>query len=76
VKKLKSRYSLTQVNNNNYSTISVGTSTGYYNGSKGTSSLEQGYIWVPYIISSSPGFVIESNQEMRKSKIRNIIDKL
>ena len=68
MKNLKSRYSLAQVNNNNYSTISVG--------SKGTLSLEQGYIWVPYIISSSPGFVIESNQEMRKSKIRNIIDKL
>lgn len=67
--KLKSRYSLAQVNNNNYSTISVGRTSG-------ASSLEQGYIWVPYIISSSPGFVIESNQEMRKSKIRNIIDKL
>lgn len=72
--KLKSRYSLSQVNNNNYSTISVG-STGTYKTS-GTSSLEQGYVWVPYIISSSPGFVIESIQEMRKSKIRNIIDKL
>jgi len=75
-KSLRSRYSISQVNNNNYQTITVG--------SKSASSSGVGYVWVPYIMSTSPGvvsssfsgFTIESTKEMRKSKIQNIIDKL
>lgn len=67
MKSLKSRYSLAQVNNNNYATINVVN--------KSESSLEAGYVWVPYIISQSP-VTIESKQQSRKSKIQTIIDKL
>lgn len=67
-KSIKSRYAIAQVNNNNYATITVG--------SKSDTALEAGYIWIPYIIPSSPNIIIESKPEMRKSKIRNIINNL
>lgn len=69
MKSLKSRYSLTQINNNNYQTIKVGN--------KSESALEAGYIWVPYIISQSPNIIIEQHiKENRKQTIKAIIDKL
>lgn len=69
MKSIKSRYSIAQVNNNNYQTISVG--------SKSDTAIGAGYIWVPYIIQSSPfGIIYESIQEKRKCAIRGIIDKL
>lgn len=64
-KSIKSRYAIAQVNNNNYQTITVAN--------KGTSTLEAGYVWVPYIMTSSPA-IIESPQEIRKSRIQKIID--
>jgi hypothetical protein len=69
MKSLKSRYALSQVNNQNFQEIQI-------SGTKSESSLEAGYVWVPYIFSSSTGFAIESKHEMRKSKIQTIIDKL
>lgn len=68
MKSIKSRYAIAQVDNKNYQTITVGN--------KSESTLDAGYIWIPYILSSSKGFVIESKQETRKSKISNIIDNL
>lgn len=68
MKSIKSRYSIAQVNNNYYETINVGSKT--------DSALESGYIWVPYIIQSTPFGVFESTQEKRKSVIKSIIDKL
>lgn len=69
MKSIKSRYSIAQVNNNYYETINVGSKT--------DSALESGYIWVPYIIQSTPfGVICESTQEKRKSVIKSIIDKL
>ena len=69
MKSIKSRYSIAQVNNNYYETINVGSKT--------DSALESGYIWVPYIIQSTPfGVIFESTQEKRKSVIKSIIDKL
>lgn len=68
MKSLRSRYAIAQIDNKNYQTITVGN--------KSESTLDAGYIWVPYILSSSKGFVIESKQETRKRKISNIIDNL
>lgn len=67
-KSIKSRYAIAQINNNNYATITVG--------SKSDTALEAGYIWVPYIMTSSPNIIFESKTEMRKSKIQNIINNL
>lgn len=67
-KSIKSRYSIAQVNNNNYATITVG--------SRSDTALEAGYVWVSYIMTTSPNIIIESTPEMRKSKIRNIINNL
>lgn len=68
MKSLRSRYAIAQIDNKNYQTITVGN--------KSESTLDAGYIWGPYILSSSKGFVIESKQETRKRKISNIIDNL
>jgi hypothetical protein len=69
-KSIKSRYAIAQVNNNNYQTISIV-------GNKGNSALEAGYVWVPYIISSSPfGVVEESIKQTRKYRIQKIINNL
>ena len=79
IKSIKSRYSLTTVNNNYYQNQLL---SGYTNniliGNKSTSGITSGYVWVPYIMLPAPTIIIESEWQIkqlrkeRKEKLKKI----
>lgn len=66
MKRITSRYSLTEINNDNLKTIEI----------SGTNSYTSGYIWMPFIIQQTGAAIIDSKSEIRKRKISAIINKI
>lgn len=74
---VKSRYSISTISPNNYGTLSVSgnTNNNVILGNK-TGSLEQGYVFVPYIMSTTSTVIVESREWQIKRLREQRINKL
>jgi len=75
IKTVKSRYSITTISSSYYNTLSSSYNTNdIISGSTGL--LEQGYIFVPYIMSTTTSIITESRewkiQRLREKRIEKL----
>ena len=78
IKTVKSRYSITTISPNCHSNFSLsGNTNGIIYGSTGSTGLiEQGYIFVPYIMSTTTSIITESRERkiarLREERIEKL----